>query len=239
MLTVLSRSGAALPLDPAATTAEVAPPPVSPRLPAGLLARQVGEFVGRRREQRRWPVELVNPSVARLMLHGIGGVGKTTLSAELARQLVEREPDRLVVLAGGGTAGGELGVDQVLGALADAVRARLRDSAPAEMQTALDNAARVDLDWRERLAGLRRHVLDDVPTLLVLDNFEDNLTDSAEDDKPGWRAVRDEFLASLLAALARSPGQCRLLVTCRDRSLRRVRAFHGVATLRGRRWLMV
>ena len=129
VLTVLSRSGVAPPLDPAATTTERAPAPVSPRLPAGLLARQVGEFVGRRREQRRWPVELVGPGVAGLVLHGIGGVGKTTLAAELARRIVERKPDRLVVLASGVTVGGALSVDQVLGALADAVRRRLRDLA--------------------------------------------------------------------------------------------------------------
>ena len=98
-------------------------------MPAGLLARQVGEFVGRRREQRRWPVELVGPGVAGLVLHGIGGVGKTTLAAELARRIVERKPDRLVVLASGVTVGGALSVDQVLGALADAVRRRLRDLA--------------------------------------------------------------------------------------------------------------
>jgi len=73
VLTVLSRSGVAPRLDPAATTTEGAPAPVSPRLPAGLLARQVGEFVGRRREQRRWPTELLGPGAAGLVLHGIGG----------------------------------------------------------------------------------------------------------------------------------------------------------------------
>jgi tetratricopeptide (TPR) repeat protein len=66
------------------------------------------------------------------------------------------------------------------------------------------------LDWRERLAGLRRLVLDDVPVLLVLDNFEDNLTDQAAGGN-GWRTVRDGALAELVG----SPARCRLLVTCR------------------------
>ena len=87
VLTVLSRSGVAPPLYPAATTTESAPAPVSPRFRAGLLARPVGEFVGRRREQRHWPVELVDPGVAGLVLHGIGGVGKTMLAAELTRRV--------------------------------------------------------------------------------------------------------------------------------------------------------
>ena len=40
---------------------------------------------------------------------------------------------------------------------------------------ALDAAARADLGWQDRLAILRGHVLDHVPVLLLLDNFEDNL----------------------------------------------------------------
>ncbi|MGH3821473.1 MAG: CHAT domain-containing protein [Pseudonocardiaceae bacterium] len=214
VLTVLARSGNALVLDPAAPVAGTAPAPVSPRLPAGLLARQVGEFVGRRREQRRWPAALLGPGVAGLVLHGIGGVGKTTLATELARRSVERESARLVVLASGGTEGGELSVDQVLGALGTAVRRKLGNSAPGDVLAALDDATRIDLDWRERLAGLRQCVLDDVPVLLVLDNFEDNLTEGAASGN-GWRAVRDETLAGLLAELAGSPARCRLLITCR------------------------
>ena len=40
---------------------------------------------------------------------------------------------------------------------------------------ALDVAARTDLGWGDRLAILRGHVLDHVPVLVLLDNFEDNL----------------------------------------------------------------
>lgn len=67
-LTVLSRSGVAPLLDPTASATEAVSPPVNPR----LLARQVGEFVGRRREQRRWPVELASicaPALAWNMCH--------------------------------------------------------------------------------------------------------------------------------------------------------------------------
>ena len=158
VLTVLSRSGVAPPLYPAATTTESAPAPVSPRFRAGLLARPVGEFVGRRREQRYWPVELVDPGVAGLVLHGIGGVGKTMLAAELTRRVVEREPERLVVLASGVTVGGVLSVDQ---------------------------GARCPRRWVRRAAP---GVLDDVPMLLVLDNFEDNLAyHAAGDTRAGGR----------------------------------------------------
>ena len=107
------------------------------------------------------------------------------------------------------TVGGALSVDQVLGALAGGVRRLLRDSVSPDMHAALDDAARVDLDWGERLAGLRHDVLDDVPVLLVLDNFEDNLIDQTAGNTPGWRAIQDEALADLLAELAHSPGRCR------------------------------
>lgn len=60
-------------------------------VPAGLLVRDVGEFVGRRRAQRRWPLELLRPDGVGLVLYGIGGVGKTTLAAELVRRITERD----------------------------------------------------------------------------------------------------------------------------------------------------
>jgi len=77
----------------------------------------------------------------------------------------------------------------------------------------LDVAGRTDLSWQDRLVILRSHVLDHVPVLLLLDNFEDNLR---PDDNTGY-AVRDEVLAGLLAAWVADPGDSRLLVTCRYR----------------------
>ena len=54
-----------------------------------------------------------------------------------------------------------------------------------------------------------------MPVLLVLDNFEDNLTPDSTPGRPGWRTVADQDLAALLAALATQPGRCRLLITSR------------------------
>ena len=54
---------------------------------AGLLSRAPGEFVGRRGEQRTLPPVLVDPHTEPgMVLHGIGGIGKTTLAAELIRR---------------------------------------------------------------------------------------------------------------------------------------------------------
>jgi hypothetical protein len=60
---------------------------------------------------------------------------------------------------------------------------------------------------------LRGYVLDRVPVLVLLDNFEDNLRTAGE----AGHAVRDEVLAGLLAAWVADPGPSRLLITCRYR----------------------
>jgi hypothetical protein len=75
------------------------------------------------------------------------------VATELARRIVEHESARLVVLVSGGTEGGELSVDQVLGALATAVRRRLGDVVPDEMMAALHDAAQVDLGLARAARG--------------------------------------------------------------------------------------
>ena len=57
---------------------------------------------------------------------------------------------------------------------------------------------------------LREHVLDRVPVLLLLDNFEDNLAPH----ETGYE-VGDQVLAGVLAAWVTDPGASRLLVTSR------------------------
>jgi tetratricopeptide (TPR) repeat protein len=201
----IQAAGPTLVLDPSALPAALAPEPAT-RSIAGLVARDPGDFVGRRVEQRDIPALLVDGSSPGVLLSGIGGVGKTTLAAEIIRRTLERQPSRVIA-----SLTGESNVDAVLGAVAAALRRPLLVSGAAAGLQGLAVAERVDVPWQDRLAILREHCLDTVPLLLVLDNFEDNLTDPVD----GVRKVRDTALAELLADLLTTPGRCRLLVTCR------------------------
>ena len=169
VVTVLAGSGSVPVFDPTVTAAPARP---GPRSVGGLLARATGEFVGRRREQRQLPAELVSPATAGAVLHGIGGVGKTTLAAELIRLIFDHDPARVPAVLSG-----ELSVDGVFSAVSGALRRHLLlAGAQGPTLQAAEMAGRVDLPWQERFAWLRDHVLDQVPLLVVLDNFEDNLT---------------------------------------------------------------
>ena len=205
-VTVLAGTGSVPVLDPGRT----APPAPQPsRLSiAGLATREDWYFVGRRREQRRWPADLTGP-VAGVVIYGIGGTGKTTLAAELTTRVRDREPGRILV-----SLTGPLTLESLLGAVITTIRLELlvQDQDTTAIR-ALDVAGRADLPWQNRLAILRGHVLDHVPVLLLLDNFEDNLR---PDGDAGY-AVRDEVLAELLAAWMADPGRTRLLLTCRYR----------------------
>ena len=134
--------------------------------------------------------------------------GKTTLAAELAARVIEREPERQPVVLEG-----EQGFESVLGAIVSVLRRRfiLTNRLEGDAATALENAGRSDLPWAERLALLRMvPAVAAVPLLVVLDNFEDNLTDLSD-----RASLRESTLAELLAAIAAEPGAWRLLVTSR------------------------
>jgi len=205
VLSVLAPEGSVPIFDPSVTAAL---PPAAQRVTIGAItARAVGDFVGRRGEQRRWPADLLAEQRSGMVMHGIGGVGKTTLAEELVGRLLER--DQPPVLA---TLTGPLTVEGVLGAMRSALSRELlmREQLEGDFAQALAIVARADVPWAERLGILRRHVLGAIPLLVVLDNFEDNL------DRQGRGAtVRDPILAALLAAWVADPGLSRLLVTCR------------------------
>ena len=205
-VTVLAATGSVPVLDPGRVT-PAARQPSRPHVP-GLATREDWYFVGRRREQRRWPADLTGP-VAGIVVYGIGGVGKTTLAAELTARVRDREPSRVLV-----SLAGPLTLESLLGAVITTIRRELLISGQdAAAIRALDVAGRADLGWQDRLGILRGHVLDHVSALVLLDNFEDNLRPAGD---AGY-AVRDEVLAGLLAAWVADSGQSRLLVTCRYR----------------------
>jgi CHAT domain/Trypsin-like peptidase domain len=206
-VTVLAGSGSVPVLDMEHAHRAV-PGPSRPRI-AGLAGREDWYLVGRRREQRRWPADLTGSSLAGIVMFGIGGVGKTTLAAEITARVRDREPGRILV-----SLAGPLTLETLLGAVITTVRLELLIQGQEALAIrALDVAGRAGLPWQNRLAILRGHVLDQVPLLVLLDNFEDNLR---PDGDAGY-AVRDDVLADLLAAWAADPGQSRLLVTCRYR----------------------
>ena len=206
-VTVLAATGSGPVLDPG-HIAPAVPQSFRPLI-AGLAGREDWYFVGRRPEQRRWPADLTGTSLAGI---AIVGIGKTTLAAELTTRVRGREPGWVLV-----SLTGPLTLESLLGAVISVVRRELlirgQDQDTAEVIRALDVVARADLDWQDRLAILRGHVLDHAPVLLLLDNFEDNLRPDGDTEY----AVGDEVLAGLLAAWVADPGRSRLLLTCRYR----------------------
>jgi tetratricopeptide (TPR) repeat protein len=204
-LSVVATSGSIPILDPDTT---VQPPPPPPRLAIGpVAARAIGDFVGRRREQRTWPVELLAQTHAGMVLHGIGGVGKTSLAAELTTAALEREPGRgkLVLF-------GQITADTLLSAVAAAVRQRAlaTERMQPQITQAISAAEHPDLRWSDRLAMLRENLLDSFPLLIVLDNFEDNLEDNGTEF-----GVSDPALAELLSSWIADPATSRFLITSR------------------------
>ena len=125
---------------------------------SGPAAPQQTSLSIRSAERRRWAGELAQPDVTALVIHGLGGVGKSTLAAQIAARASRLAPERVVTMVSGEVSAASLAAQ------------------PAETD------------------------------LVVLDNFDDNLTSES-----GLRTVRDPALAALLAGWTG-----KLLITCRS-----------------------
>jgi len=218
--------GPSLPLyDPALPFEEIQPPP-EPHLADRVVVRPVGEFVGRRREKRQILQTLAHTDHdgrAGVLLHGLGGAGKSSLSAEVLRALLE---DRwLVASVHGETAPDDVLAEVGRGYLAAYQQEGLSEADPRRRLAV--HLGRPDVDWEERFELLARILLGDRPLVLLLDNFEDNLVDGGLGP-----TLKSEDLAALLARWVRNPGRSRFLVTSRppfelpDRAHRRLETLH-------------
>ncbi|MFF3457122.1 tetratricopeptide repeat protein [Streptomyces sp. NPDC002730] len=196
-----------------------------PVLEEGMVMRKVGEFVGRRAELRLLLAALREPGKAGVLIHGIGGVGKSTLAAELLHHLGSRAG--LVVPVSAATT-------RTVDALLEAVRQRLAMHCLAEVLPESDPLRQVvgaltdaSPPWQQRWEMIRQLVLPRLPLLLVLDNAEDLLDRS----DAGWW-LSDPELAGLLSAWTTASPRTRLLITSRhpfdlpQRALKRMVVHH-------------
>ncbi|MFI6236843.1 tetratricopeptide repeat protein [Micromonospora sp. NPDC050784] len=154
------------------------------------VVRAPTDFVGRRELLRR-----LSRGQLRVLVHGIGGIGKTSLAAELAQRF--RDAGGIVVATHG-----DATVDGILDELRRQVEIRCAGSAPDDpLRQLLVALAEPGHDWRRRLATIGTV---GPPLLLVLDNAEDAL--DAE------HRLADADLAAFLAAWA---ARYELVVTSR------------------------
>jgi hypothetical protein len=168
--------------------------------------RQVARLPIRSVERRRWSADLLDSATAGLIVHGIGGIGKSVLAAEIAERAARLEPERMTAVVSG-----EVSADDFLGALAEALRAHPDASLWGGLRAeAVSAADQTDLPADYRLGLLRAYVLGQAPVLIGLDDFDANLAP----DGDGW-AIRDPDLAGLLASWACGSQRGRLLITCR------------------------
>ena len=142
------------------------------------------------------------------MVCGIGGTGKTTLAAEVVGRVRDRDPGRVLV-----SLAGPLTLERLLGAVTATHPPRAAGRGGPDTASAiqaLDVAGGPTWAGRTGSRVLRDHVLDQVPVLVLLDNFEDNLRPRRDRVRGRRRGA-----AGLLAAWAADPGPSRLLVTSR------------------------
>ncbi len=157
-------------------------------------ALKVGELIGRRVEVRE-TLRALRDEHRSVVLTGIGGVGKSSVAGRVMARLTEQG---WVCSATTGKWSLEEVCARLLADVSTAKRQWARDLRDQLAALLADDRAR---QWFLEQA-LRQH-----PVLLVLDNFEDNLTN---DD-----AFTDTGTSSVIQSLAESCGEGRLLVTCR------------------------
>ncbi|MGH3889449.1 MAG: CHAT domain-containing protein [Pseudonocardiaceae bacterium] len=160
-------------------------------------ALDVGELIGRRVELRQ-TLRALRDDRRSVVLTGIGGVGKSSVAGRVMARLAEQGWVCSVTT-------GTWSLDNLCATLlADLLAAKQKHRWTRDLH---DQLAALPADDRARLRFLDG-VLRQHPVLLVLDNFEDNLTADGV-------AFTDPGTSTVIERLAESANTGRLLMTCR------------------------
>jgi tetratricopeptide (TPR) repeat protein len=196
--------GSALPLYDWQAPFDVLTLPSEPQFGPRMVVRQIGDFVGRRAESRR--ARHAVREQGGLVMHGLGGVGKSTLAAQTVATLGEEAG--LVVALSGSTSTDAILTEVGKRLLGLCLHRHLPDSHPLrELSHWLQEPK---LARSDRLALLTQEFTTAEPLLLLLDNFEDNLVSADSHFQ-----VADTELGTFLATWVQTPGRARLLMTSR------------------------
>jgi tetratricopeptide (TPR) repeat protein len=164
------------------------------------------EFFGRRRSLQRCLKALKETSEqSGVFIHGMGGLGKSTLTARLCTRVrAQRDNYQQVVLIGPLDEAGLLGklankYEQVSGITA--ILNQLEMSLKGRLQNFFEAIQSTEIDR---------------PLLLILDDFEQNIPpENVEDGSLRMSAEAFRVLDAICAALAETQAVSRLIVTCR------------------------
>lgn len=186
-------------------------------------------FVGRRRDLQQLLRELrpedptEGPQLA--LIHGMGGLGKSTLTARLLDRMRPTHPRRAVWV-------GQLDVDNVIKPLTGKITFSDRDTEKQINEILGDGS----MSLTSRLTYVLHGPLATESCVFVFDNFEDGNLD--DDGRGGYQCTADALavLTAFCTAISRSGSPSRVIVTSRHsfplpREIRTV--LHGIAPLTG------
>lgn len=179
--------------------------PPDPYVGPDIPLRAIGAFVGRRFDLRALVAAVcAGPGV---LIHGIGGVGKSSLAAELLRRL-RADAGLIVPIVG------RADPDTILTSVASALLAealRVREDKATLFRRLSDELRMGSTPWRQRLDALARILFSTTRITLLLDNADANATIQPT----GSASLDDTNLAEFLNAWISAPGNGRLVLTSR------------------------
>ena len=77
---------------------------------SGPAAPHLTSLSIRSAERRRWAADLTHPDVTALVIHGLGGIGKSTLAAQIAARVSRLAPERVLTVVSGEVSAASLAV---------------------------------------------------------------------------------------------------------------------------------